>query len=186
MAIFSKPNAIVYVRRGGLVVAGKKLAPARMTFASDQVENMEVINDTLFTDSLRDFFIEHQLKGKHALMVLDDSVVFTKTVELDSDGKPATIADGFIEAIPLDPGKRACLRVLKETELNLYASNGALYIAIADALEQAGVAKLLAITPASAYPPLENGKQQLAAAIQQYINDTSVRSSANFQNAPLV
>jgi hypothetical protein len=185
MPIFSKPNAIVYVRRSGLIVAGKKLAPARMTFNPEHIENLEVVKDENFTDALRDFFVEHGLKGKHVLMVLDDSTVFTKTVALDDSGKPGAIADAFIEQMPLDPGKRACLRVLSETELNLYATNGQLYIAIADALDQANIAKLLAITPAGAYDTSE-GKQQLAAAIQQYINDTSVRSKANFLDAALV
>lgn len=186
MPLFSKPNAIVYVRRTGLVVAGKKLAPARMTFNPEHVENLEVLKDADFTDSLSAFFAEHGVKGKHVLMVLDDSVVFTKTVALGSEGKPGTIADAFIDEMPLDQGKRACLRVLSESELNLYASNGQLYITIADALDQAGVAKLLAITPAPAYPTPETGKQQLAAAIQVFINDTSVRSKANFLNAALV
>ncbi|MGH7241212.1 MAG: hypothetical protein ACREGB_02880 [Candidatus Saccharimonadales bacterium] len=185
MPIFSKPNAIVYVRRGGLVVAGKKIAPARLSFAVEQVQDMEILRDEPFTENLRDFFVEHGLQGRHVLMVLDDSIVFTKTVALDEDGQPGAIADKFIEQMPLSPGKRACLRISGTSKLDLYASNGQLYTAIAEALNQAGVTKLLAITPAAAYP--NNGsKQQLAAAIQQYINDTAVRSSANFQNAALL
>jgi hypothetical protein len=184
MPIFSKPNAIVYVRRNGLVVAGKKLTPARMTFATDQVENLEVVQDNAFTDSMREFFVQNSLKGKHVLMVLDDSVVFDKTVALDSDDQPSVVADSYIEAMPFEPGKRACLRVLSEAELRLFATNGQLYLAIADALDQAGAGKLLAITPAAAYPT--SGKQQLAAAVQQYVSDTAVRAKANFQDAPLV
>lgn len=185
MPIFSKPNAIVYVRRSGLVVAGKKLSPARMNFAAEHIQDLEILRDEVFTETLRDFFVSHQLKNKHVLMVLDDTVVFTKTVALDTAGKPATIAESFIDAMPFSEGKRACLRVLSETELNLYATNGQLYITIADALGQAGISKLLAITPATAYPT-DRGKQQLATAIQQYISDTTVRSNANFQNTPLV
>lgn len=184
MPIFSKPNAIVYVRRSGLIIAGKKLTPARMTFSTEQVENMEVLRESGLSEVLTSFFGEHKLKGKHVLMVLDDSVVFTKQITLDSAGKPAAIAQAFIDAMPFDPGKRACLRVLEERQLMLYASNGLFYNTIADALNQAGVAKLLAITPASAYQTAE--KPQLAAAIQQYINDTTVRSKANFLNTALV
>ncbi|HWT55732.1 MAG TPA: hypothetical protein VN031_01720 [Candidatus Microsaccharimonas sp.] len=185
MSLFSKPNAIVYVRRGGLVVAGKKIAPARLTFAPEQVRDLEVLRDESFTENLRDFFTEHGLKGKHVLMVLDDSVVFTKSVALDEDGQPGAIADAFIDQMPFSPGKRACLRFSQDSKLNIYATNGQLYLAIAEALDQAGAAKLLAITPAAAYPS-DGSKQQLAAAIQQYINDTSVRANANFQNAALL
>jgi hypothetical protein len=184
MPIFSKPNAIVYVRHSGVIIAGKKLNPARLTFDPEQIENMEVVSDDSFTDNLRDFFATNGLKGKHILMVLDDSIVFSKTVPLDTDGKPSDIADTYIEAMPFSPGQRACLRVLSESELRLFATNGQLYLAIADALDQAGAGRLLAITPAAAYPT--TGKQQLAAAVQQYVNDTIVRSKANFQDAPLV
>jgi len=186
MPIFSKPNAIVYVRHNGLIVAGKKLAPARLTFKPEELENMEVIDVNAFTDTLRSFFVEHDLKGKHVLMVLDDGVVFSKSVARDDDNKPADIAQAFIDAMPLNPGQRACLRVLNESELTLYGTNGDLYVAIAEALDEAGVAKLLAITPATAYPAPEGGTQQLAAAVQQYVNDTAVRSQANFQNTALV
>jgi hypothetical protein len=185
MPIFSKPNAIIYVRRSGLIIAGKKMTPARMTFNQDHVQDLEVIDDEAFTEALRTFFVEHGLKGKHALMVLDDSVVFTKSVTIAADSKPADVADDFIESMPLNPGQRVCLRVLNESELNLYGCNGQLYITIADALDQAGAARLLAITPATAYPS-EGGKQPLAAAVQQYVSDTAVRGSANFQHVALV
>jgi hypothetical protein len=185
MPIFSKPNAIVYVRRNGLVIAGKKLAPARYTFPPEHVENMEIRSDDSFTETLSSFFQEHEMKGRHVLMVLDDSVVFTKTVSLDADGQPGAIADAYIEEMPLEPGKRVCIRVNTDSELKLYATNGQLYLAIADALDQAGGGRLLAITPAAAYPS-DGSKQQLAAAIQQYISDTSVRSNANFQDAALL
>jgi hypothetical protein len=184
MTVFSKPNAIIYVRRSGLVTAGKKLAPARLTFNPEQMSNLEVLQDTSFSETLQDFFAKNGLKGKHVLMVLDDSVVFTKTVALDSDGQPGAVADAFIDEMPLDEGKRACLRVLTESELKLYATNSQLYGAIADALDQVSIAKLLAVTPASAYPPSDS--KQLAAAIQQYIHDTSVRSQANFLNTAIL
>jgi hypothetical protein len=186
MPIFSKPNAIVYVRHGGLIIAGKKITPARLTFNPDQIENMEIIDENAFTDTLRDFFVTNNLKSKHVLMVLDDSVVFNKTVTVSTSDKPAAVAQSFIDAMPLNPGQRACVRVVGASELKFFGTNGDLYITIASALDEAGVAKLLAITPAKAYPAPESGKQQLAAAVQQYVNDTAVRDSANFQHVALV
>lgn len=189
MPLFSKPNAIVYLRRSGLIIAGKKLTPARYNFLPEHIENLELTNSLGFITALSEFFIEHAIKGKHVLMVLDDSVVFIKSLESrpedTTDKTPAKSTDGFIEQMPLSPGQRACLRVTRSAEHNLYGTNADIYKAVAEALDQAGVAKVLAITPAAAYPS-ENGKQQLAAAVQQYITDTAVRSSANFQNASLV
>lgn len=189
MPIFSKPNAIVYVRRSGVIIAGKKLTPARYNFPVEHIENLEILDEYAFTESLQSFFTEHSMKGKHVLMVLDDSVVFIKPVKIDGDHakdqKPAHIADAFIEQMPLSPGQRACLRVLQPQNHTLYGTNGDLFKAIAAALDGAGVSKVLAITPAAAYSS-ENGKQQLATAVQQYISDTNVRTIANFQNVALV
>lgn len=173
MPIFSKPNSIVYLRRSGLIVAGKKITPARMAFSPDHVENLEVVDATGFIDILRTFFTDHELKGKHVLMVLDSSVVFTKIQSLSTDQKPAAVIDAFIDVIPLAEGQRACVRIAGQSEVSLYATNSVLYETVAEALDEAGVARLLAITPAEAYPS-EGGKQQLAAAVQQYVNDTSV------------
>jgi hypothetical protein len=184
MPIFNKPNAIIYVRRNGLIVAGKKLTPARLAFNEQQLQNLEILEPEAFTATLRTFFTNHGLKGKHALMVLDDSVVFTKSVPIDGEDKPADQADAFIDVMPLAVGQRACLRQLDESQLNLYGTNGHLYQAIADVLDQAN-AKLVAFTPATAYPSA-GGRQQLAAAVQEYVNDTTVRAQANFQDAPLV
>ena len=189
MPIFSKPNAIVYLRRSGLIIAGKKLTPARYNFLPEHFVNLDIVDVSSFTHALRDFFVAHSMKGKHVLMVLDDGVVFMKSVKSDSDiaskGSPEKSTEVFVEQMPFSPGRRACLAVKNGTDYSLYGTNAELYMTVAEALDASGVAKVLAITPAAAYPS-ENGKQQLAAAVQQYITDTAVRSSANFQNAPVM
>lgn len=189
MPIFSKPNAIVYLRRSGLIIAGKKLTPARYSFLPEHIENLDITDTSGFTRALREFFSAHSMNGKHVLMVLDDSVVFMRSGKSDSDtaseGASVKPMDSFIEQMPLNPGQRACISVKSDIDSSLYGTNAELYMTVADALDQAGVAKVLAITPAAAYPS-ESGKQQLAAAVQQYITDTAVRSSANFQNATVM
>ena len=179
--MFSKPNAIIYLRRSGMLVAGKRVAPARTNFSAAIVDNLEIIQTDAFIAHCQQFFNDHELHGKRVLLVLDPSVVFVKTIELSKSGKPDQLANAFIEAMPFEPGKRACVVVKDQRQLKLYATNADLYETISEALRLSGVTKILAITPAAAYP-LSEGKQQLSAAIEQFVADTKVRQHANFMS----
>jgi len=177
--MFTKPNAIVYVRRTGLIVAGRRIAPARLTFPADVLANMEVLAPDKFTGGCQQFFKSHGVHGKRALVVLDGSIVFDKNIGLDKSGKPDALADAFLAAMPFEPGKRALLTLRQSDALQLYATNAELYQCLVQALRGAGAAKVTAVTPAPAYD-LGQDKPQLAAAIGQFINDTSVRAQADF------
>jgi hypothetical protein len=182
--MFKKPNAIIYVRRSGLVVAGKRLAPARTSFDAAYFENMEVRDREGFIAHCRKFFEDHGLKGKHILMVLDNSLIFSKSSRIENPGDGARLRSDFIAAMPLDPGKKAIISSRSADGIDIYATNADIYTDITEAIHQSGAGRLLAITPATAYDTPEGGK--LATAIQTYVNDTAVRSTANFTAADLV
>lgn len=177
-----KPNAIVYLRRSGLVIAGKHVAPARLNFPSEAIDNLEVLRPEPFIAGCQDFFTAHDLQRKRVLMVLDHGVVFTKTVELDKSGNPEAIINTFVDAMPLSAGKRACVVRENSQQLQIYATNAELYLAVADALRLSGNTKLLAITPAAAYE-LSEEKQPLGAAVEQFVADWKVREQVNFMRA---
>jgi hypothetical protein len=180
--MFLKPNAVVYVRRSGLIVAGKHVKPVRLNFPEEVVNNLEVIQVTKFTAVCEQFFGEHGLHGKRVLIVLDPSVVFTKTVDLSKSGKPDQIAQAFSDAMPFEPGQRSCVALANQAQLQLYATNADLYESLATALRGCGISKLLGITPAAAYQ-LQEGKLQLGIAMQQFVANTKVRQNANFADA---
>jgi len=179
--MFTKPNAIVYVRRNGLIVAGRRIKPARLNFPPELVTNLEIQHSDKFVSGCQAFFNDHAIKGARVLMVLDYALVFRKTVDLEPDEQPGTITDAFIAAMPFDSGKRACLSVRNEATLELYATNADFYESVTEALDQAGAARLLAITPAAAYN-LAPEDQKLGAAIEYFIADTKVRGFADFKS----
>ena len=182
--MFKKPNAIIYVRRSGLVLAGKRLAPARTNFDVAYFENMEVRDHESFISHCQKFFEDHQLKGKHILMVLDNSLIFSKSQQLESPQQAGQVSDEFAAVMPLEPGKKAIIKNQAADGVDLYATNADIYTDITEAIHRAGAGRLLAITPATAYDTPDGGK--LSAAIQTYVNDTTVRSGANFMSANLV
>lgn len=176
--ILNKPNVVIYFRRDNLVAAGKHVNPARLNFPADIVNNLEIVRPDKFISGCQDFFASKGLKGKRVLIVLDPAVVFTKKVELDKQGKPAALTRAFIEAMPFAKGQRACLSVRQGSTLGLYAANAELYETVVKALDESGVGKVVAVTPAAAYDVTID--KQLAAAMDAFANTTAVHSRYDF------
>jgi len=177
--MFGKANALIYVRRSSLLVAGKHIKPARLNFTAEAVENLEVVDADVLGTLCQDFFTSNGLKGQRALMVLDHSVVFAKSLALDENTKPTELMKDFTDQIPLNEGDRAVLSLRTTSTLKLFATNAPFYQVIADALHAAGGGKLLAVTPVAAYGISENN-QLSSSVVNQLLSDTTVRSKANF------
>lgn len=177
--MFLKPNAMVYVRRGGLIIAGKHIKPARLTFTDASTVNLEVIDADTFGTLLQDFFKENGIKGQRILVVLDHSVVFTKTISLDESGKPSLLAKNFVDAMPFEPGQRSCLTLRSADALKLFAANADFYQVITDALRDAGASKVIAVTPVAAYGIRETDKLS-GAIVDQLLQDSPIRHKADF------
>src|SRR5690242_8972920 len=146
-----KPNTLVFVQRNGLLVAGRHVAAARLDFPDDSIRNLEVLLPSKLLERCRQFFAERELHGKRLQLVLDYSVVFEKSIELDKSGKPDIIMEGFVSAMPFDEGKRACLALQAGSVLRLFATNAELYQTIVTAAEAASTGAIEAITPIAAY-----------------------------------
>ena len=179
----SKPSVILYVRRDNIIIAGKHITPARLNFPSTVIRNMELINRSKCVAGCEQFFAEHGLKGKRVLIVLDQSIVFHKSVELSKDDKPAAISSAFIQVMPFEAGKRACLQRRQGTKFDLYATNADLYRVLVDALKACKAGKVLAITPSSAYDTPPSG--QLSAAMETFASATAVHGTYDFMNSQI-
>jgi hypothetical protein len=182
--MFKRPNAIIYVRRSGLVVAGKRLSPARTSFDPAQFENLEILDHEAFIAHCQKFFEDHDIRGKHILMVLDNSLIFSKSAPIENAQDAVQLREAFIAAMPLEPGQKAIVTNQSAEGIDIYATNADIYTDITEAIHLAGAGRLLAITPATAYDTPAGSK--LSAAIQTYINDDSVRSSASFTSADVM
>jgi hypothetical protein len=179
----SGPNALVFVRRNGLIIAGKRVASARLKFDPKVVENMEVLNKQKLVATCKAFFTEQNLDHRKVLMVLDQDITFEKVLSTNKLVDAQTELDNFLTAMPFDVGKRAGFSVSVDEVVRLYATNYELIFAIAEAIEAAG-AKVIATTPLTLYG-LEPG-QQLKNVVSKLLRDTVVRKQANFaRNQPI-
>ncbi len=176
-----KPNIIVFMQRNGILVAGRRIKPAKFALTDDLTHNLEVQNRTKLVDTCQQFFTANGLHGKRVLLVLDYSVVFEKAIKLDQSGQPDKLLDGFLQAMPFAAGQRACVGIETGSELRLFATNAALYEAVADALRATGVSSISAITPIAAYN-LADTERTLSAAAERILRDGATEKQANFQD----
>lgn len=179
--MFSRPNTIIYLRRSSLVIVGRHIAPAKLNIPPELINNLEVLSSGKLIDSYVEFFSSHDVHGKRPLLVLDQSVVFTKTVPLDKSDDITALTDAYVAAMPFRPGQRACVQFRSNNQLQLYATNVELYQTIQEGLREAGGGKLMAITPVAAYQ-LDDATK-FGAAIEFFVNDKEVRRKANFSTA---
>lgn len=179
--IFSKPNALVYVHRSGLIVAGRHIDYKRLLFPKDTVANMEVISPSKLIGLCQDFFTQNNLRHKRVLVVLDNDLVFGKKIELDKQGKPEALTQAFIDAMPFEPGQRACLVLQSSNLLQLLAANYDLYAAVGEALRLCGVSKVFAITPVAAYD-LRGTEKKVSALVEFFLKNIKTSRVVNFSS----
>ncbi len=178
--MFAKPKIIIYVRRNNIIVAGKDVSPAKLNIPPEILQNLEIVDPNAFFGSARDFFVARGVKGKRALIVLDDSVVFSKQSQCEKFDKSVLqqSLNSYIDSMPFEPGKRACLQIVDNNQIEHYATNAHIYESIVDALHEAGVGKVIAVTPTKAFKL--DAAIQPAAAIERYLNDTGTQQIADF------
>ncbi len=179
--MFLKPNVLIFIQRNRLLVAGKRLPSTHVNFPEDIVHNLEVLQHNKLVDICRQFFTDKNLRRKRLQIVLDYSVVFEKTIELDQSGKPDILIEGFVTAMPFEPGKRSCLAVQTDVNLRLFATNAETYQAVSEALRAAQAGSLVAITPIAAYNLAEN-ERTIRAATDHILKDSEVSKQVNFRD----
>ena len=179
MTLFSKPNTLLYVQRSSLILTGKRLDSARLDFPPEVVQNLEILAKPKFVELCQQFLTAHEIHGRQIIIVLDASIVSQKVIELDKSGQPDILIQAFIDAMPFDVGKRACLAVQNANSLRLFATNAELYTCVAEAVHAANAGKIDAITPATAYN-LSKEDRNLSAATEQFFTNSEVRKRADF------
>jgi hypothetical protein len=178
--MFAKPNTLIYLQRSSLMLAGHHIGAARLDLPEDTVKNLAIVDKTKLLTLCEQFFADHQLDRRRIIVVLDGSVVFQKVVELDKTGQPDLLMQAFVDAMPFEPGDRACLAIEEQTSLRLFATSAKLYLAIVDALHIANVGHVMAITPAAAYE-LDSNNRSISAAAEHFFADSHVRKLADFR-----
>ena len=151
--MFSKPNAIVYVRRNDLIIGGKHINAGKLKLPIEIVNNLEILDPDSFIDLCQDFFSSHNLKGKRALVILDQSIIFSKLIELNSSNKNDLdlYIDNYIDQMPYLPSQRSVIKYKDNEKFKIYATNADIYQAVVDSLKLCGISKIVSISPSSAY-----------------------------------
>lgn len=174
----ARPNTLVYFSRNGLITVGKKTKAAKLPIGQDLIHHLEMQDPDQFIQRVADFFAKRGLKGKKVLVVLDPSAVFSKQLGLLDKDQAEEKMEDFVAQMPFEPDQRIAVKLESDEGYKIFATNMDLLWCLSQALTQARVGSVVAITPAAAYS-LEPGSRP-DAAIDQFFSDKSVRKAANF------
>ena len=178
--MFSKPNTVVYLRRDDIIIGGKKINPGRLSISQELASNLEIINIEKFMQTCQNFFETNGLSKKKVLLVLDSSVVFSKSITLE-DAKARgiySLLESFMQKMPIQKGNRALIGYQIDDTLKIYGTNSQLYDSVVDSLQDVGIKKIVAITPSDAYSLDFNAKSEVI--INGLLTDKTIRKKINF------
>jgi hypothetical protein len=177
-----KPQLIVYLRRSDLFIAGNHLPTIKLTFPGSVVHNLTLQDKNKFVHDTEEVFVSKNVSGKRVLIVLDDSMVFAKSVNLEETDKNTLnkIVADYVDCMPFEPGQRACLTLQNDKILDLYATNSDIYLALEEAMRRSKVRKIIATVPAAAYKFKKMHTN--AEIINSYINDKEIYRIADFNS----
>lgn len=177
MFFSSKPNGILYVRRDGLTLYNNAGKSAQLTFGSDTVEYVEVLDARKLTELIAQFVAAQPGANKLKLMcLLDDFVVFQKLLPLAGTDSKKAAAD-FESKLPFDPEDRTLLTLQTKDQLVLLGTNKEFCLVVVSAFAAAGC-RVLSVSPAVIYSA---GKTALTPeAVQKILASSSLADKANF------
>ncbi len=143
------------------------------------VHNLEVLDEAKASVLFVDFLTKQQIKNKHILILLNDSILFEKAIPLRQNTNATSLSDEFISKVPFSARYRAALRVLRgNQQLTVYATNMALYSLLAMACKNLKN-KVIAVSPAATFG-LGASKHYTKDELRHLFKDGSLAKKANF------
>jgi len=139
MFSFDSLKTIFYLKDKSLLIYSDKLSDGfiKWDFPPRLVENLEIQDQTAFTDQLTAWISGAKLGKQKALIVLSEEVLFSKTLSSD-DRNTASSVESFLNEIPFDSEKVAKIYFSADSGIVLAATNKELYQTVIGALEKLG------------------------------------------------
>jgi hypothetical protein len=162
----SKPAAILLLKRDAVLAYGAKGGEAQLDLTSDLVRYLEVVDPRTLAAKVAQFAEQQGLRKKTVLVLLDESVVFQKTVPREDAATPEKIQQNFEAMLPFEQADRRVLALQPKGHLVLIGTTSLLYRLVVLGLTTVG-AKVVAVTPASVFGKLTGTftEQQVATII---------------------
>jgi hypothetical protein len=149
-----RPAALLLLKRDSLVAYGAKGGQAQLDL-TDLVRHLEVLDPRTLAEKIAQFADKQGLRKKSVLVVLDESVVFQKTIPLHTSTNMQTVQREFENMLPFEQADHRVLALQPKGHLVLIGTTSVLYRLIVLGLTTAG-AKVTAVVPASVYGKLSS------------------------------
>jgi hypothetical protein len=173
----SKPAAILLLKRDALMAYGARGGEAQLDLTDDLVRHLEVVDPRSLAEDVAQFADQQGLRKKSVLVLLDESVMFQKTVPANDALNPGKIQQDFEAMLPFEQADKRVLALQPKGHLVLIGTTSLLYRLVILGLTTMG-AKVTAVSPASVYGKVTGTfNQQQVSAI---IHNRRLASLANF------
>jgi Tfp pilus assembly PilM family ATPase len=174
----SSTQVIALIKRGSVTFLFKDGKSSELALPAELVQNLEVLDGTRLFTAFSEHIKPQAIKNKHVLIILDDSVVFTKVVPVTPDLDIKKIREDFLSKVPYETLNRTAATLVQEKQVFLFAANQALYQPLIQAFEQSGN-KVTAVTPAAVYD-LPKTKKYTKEQLGKLFEKNANARTANF------
>lgn len=137
---FQKPPLLLFLTDKSIETDNPKVQGGilKLNFPKGAVDNLEVEDPQKLAEALEGFVKENGLQNQRALMILSDSLLFTKKFPLKDLVKLDSEREKFISEVPFEPEKIAALSWQNDSECVLAAANKIFYETVKSILEKIG------------------------------------------------
>lgn len=133
----TKFKGIIYLHRDGFDYASTdKPEVKHLSFSSDLVLDLEIINVDNLKTAIQSFIGAEKIPPAHALIILGDSVIFSKTLVGKTPEEQNTESKEYLKNVPFEHVVSKIYKTQKETKI--IATNKDFYTAIKSAFESNG------------------------------------------------
>lgn len=156
--LFDKPKIVIYLTDQNIVVYDAQAEALELEFPPEIVKDQEIIDEEKFKQMLGDFFANLQLKGREAIILISQKLLFQKKFSVDEPEKLNDQIQIYLEKIPFDPQHLAKVQITVEDGVIVVVTNQKLFQIVKDIFQSLG-GKVLGIIPASVLGEIGQNKE---------------------------
>ena len=177
MLFQSKPSLIIWLTRNSIVFADRK-SQQGLDIPTAVANNLEIIDPAGLSQTIEQFCQAHKVEKQQVIIVLDEEVVFRKTISTSPDEDSRLMVEEFTSKVPLSPEVRQVLSITLKDQLILLGVNKAYYETIVTALSKTEN-KIIGVVPLMAYG-IRDINQLDEKSVDSILTNSGPIKTANF------
>ncbi len=179
MLFADQPGQIVYLTSAGASLYDRSHRLSTQAWPSEVIQNLEVADPAGLEGVMRQLVDRQALRDQRLMIVMDDSLVFQRSLQYADTAKDQAAIKEALERMPFAAETRGVVVAGGDMTMIVYVTNRALYEAARAACETAG-ARVEAAVPAPAYGLKAVTGQLTKTQLRTLLSERKPRQLTNF------